>query len=120
LLLHGLFRGGSDDSLDASVKAALVTAGGVLVQNTLLDALIEQGDGRAVLLAESLLVASGDGLAQGTEGAAKLGLVGAVDGGLGDGLARTLEGRNCICHEARFSFLFNPGFSWENGDARGG
>ena len=94
-----------DDGLDAGVEAALVAAGGVLVEDALLDALVEDGDGGAVGLDEGFLVAGGEGLAHEAEGAAKLGFVGAVDGGLGDGLTGALERGNVICHGARSLFF---------------
>ena len=62
LLLGGF--GGDDEGLDAGVEAGLVAAGGVLMQDTLLDALVEDGDGLAVGGGDGLLVAFGDGLAQ--------------------------------------------------------
>jgi len=83
----------------ARVEAALVAGGGVLVEDALLHALIENRDGDAIGLGGGLVVASGDGLAHGAEGAAELGLVGAIDGRAGDGLAGALEGRNVICHQ---------------------
>ena len=78
--------------LDAGVEAALVAAGSVLVKDTLLDALVEDRDGSPVGIVEGLLVAGGEGLAHDAQGAAELGLVGAVDGRLGDGLTGALEG----------------------------
>jgi len=87
----GLSLGG-DDGLDAGVEAALVAAGSVLVQDTLLDALVEDRDGGAVGIVEGLLVAGGEGFAHDAQGAAELRLVGAVDGRLGDGLTGALEG----------------------------
>ena len=87
------FLGGfGGDRLDAGVEAALVSAGGVLVEHALLDALVEDGDGGAIGLGGRLVIAGGDGLAHGAEGAAELGLVGAVDGRAGDGLAGALQG----------------------------
>jgi hypothetical protein len=74
------------------------------VQDALLDALVEDGDGGAVHGHQSLGVAAGEGLAHGAEGSAKLGLVGAIDGRLGDGLAAALEGGYVICHGGLFSF----------------
>jgi hypothetical protein len=44
------------------------------------------------------VVAAGDGLAHSAQGAAELGLVGAIDGRLGDGLTCALQGRDMICH----------------------
>jgi hypothetical protein len=97
-----------DDGLNAGVETTLVAAGGVLVEDTLLDALVEDGDGGAIDLDEGLLVAGGEGLAHEAEGAAELGFVGAVDGGLGDGLTGALERRYVICHGAR-SLFFSEG-----------
>ena len=91
--MEGKDLGGlGNDGLDAGVEAALVAARGVLVENTLLDALVEDRDGRTVDLGKGLLVAGCDGLAHEAQGTAKLGPVGAIDGRLGDGLTRTLEG----------------------------
>jgi hypothetical protein len=87
------------ERLDARVETSLVTAGGVLVEDALLHTLIEHGDRGAVLHGGCLGVASGEGLTHRTEGAAELGLVGAIDGRAGDGLAGALEGRNVICHQ---------------------
>jgi len=86
-----LFAGGLDDGLDAGVEAALVAAGGVLVQDTLLDALVEHGDGGRVGGGDGLLIADGKRLAQDAEGAAELALVGAVGRSLGDGLTCALQ-----------------------------
>ena len=96
--LYGDFLGG-DEGLDAGVEAGLVAAGGVLVQDTLLHALVEDGDGRGVGGGDGLLVAIGDGLAQDAQGAAQLGLVGAVVRGLGFGLAGALQRGDMICHK---------------------
>jgi hypothetical protein len=83
---------GGDNRLDAGVETALVAAGSVLVKDTLLDALVEDRDGGAIGVVEGLLVGCGEGLAHDAQGAAELGLVGAVDGRLGDGLTGALEG----------------------------
>lgn len=87
-----LLGGFGGERLESGVEAALVAAGGVLVEHALLDALVEHGDGGAVGLGGGLVVAGGDGLAHEAEGAAELGLVGAVDGRSGDGLAGALQG----------------------------
>jgi len=89
----------SSERFHARIESALVAGGGVLVEDALLHALIENRDGDAIGLGGGLVVASGDGLAHGAEGAAELGLVGAIDGRAGDGLAGALEGRNVICHQ---------------------
>jgi hypothetical protein len=104
-----------DDGLDAGVEAALVAAGGVLVEDTLLDALIEDGDGRAVDFDDGFLVAGGEGLAHEAKGTAELGFVGAVDGGLGDGLTGALERRYVVCHGARSLFLSGGALFRRNG-----
>jgi hypothetical protein len=83
------------------------------VQDALLDALVEDGDGGAVDVDEGLLVAGGEGLAHETEGSAELGLVGAVDGRLGYGLTGALEGGDVVCHGARlFSFPVGERGCW--------
>jgi hypothetical protein len=79
------------------------------VEDALLDALVEDRDGRTVDLGKGLLIAGGEGLAHEAQGTAKLGLVGAIDGRLGDGLTGALEGRYVICHDARL-FSFSPGW----------
>ena len=83
--------GGGNERLDAGVQASLVTAGGVLVQDTLLDALVEDGDSLAVGGGDGLLVAGDDGLAQDAKTAAELALVRAVGAGLGFGLTCALQ-----------------------------
>ena len=52
------------DGLHARAEAALVAGGGVLVQGALLHALVERGDGGAVLLADRFGVALLQGLTQ--------------------------------------------------------
>lgn len=86
------------ECLDAGVETALVAAGGVLVQNALLDTFVEDGDSVAVLGGGGLGVAAGEGFAHGTEGGAELGTIGAVNSRPGDGLAGALQRRNMICH----------------------
>ena len=108
-----------NDCLNAGVQATFVTAGGVLVQSALLDSLVEDGDGGAVDFCDLRLVASGEGLAHEAERAAKLGLVGAVDGRLGDGLTGALERGYVICHGDWF-FLCRPPARGSLRDALGG
>lgn len=93
-----LGRLGSDDCLHAGVQASLVAASGVLVDDALLHALIENGDGGAVRCAEGLGIALGDSLSQGAQASTQLALVGAVDRGLGLCLTSALQRRNMICH----------------------
>ena len=109
-----------DYGLDAGVETTLVAAGGVLVQNTLLDALVEDGDGGAVDAYEGGLVPGSESLAHEAKGAAELGFVGAVDGGLGDGLTGALERRYVVCHGARSLFFSGGAWSVGRGDAGGG
>jgi len=110
---------GGDESLDAGVQAGLVAAGGVLVQDTLLHALVQDGDSLRVGGGDGLLVAGNDGLAQDAQGAAELALVGTVGGGLGFGLTCALQRGDMICHGIRNSFLV-PGRwrrrNWEQVD----
>jgi len=64
--------------LDASGEAALVAGGGVVMEDALLHALVERGDGLLELLVHCGHVALGDGLAQQAQAAANAALVGAV------------------------------------------
>src|ERR1700733_14120874 len=81
--LGGLCRA---QSLDARIEAALVTGYGVGVQNALLHALVERGDGGAVLLLCSLGITLGQSVAQRTQAGAHAAAVGAVHFGTGYGL----------------------------------
>jgi hypothetical protein len=89
---------GENERLEACVEAALVTGDGVLVQNTLLNALIESGDSGAELGLGSFRLAGGEGLAHLAKAIAHARTVGAVDLSLGDGLAGALQRRDMICH----------------------
>jgi hypothetical protein len=101
--LSGLFGG---QSLDAGVQAALVAGGGVGVEDTLLDALVECGGGCLVLLGRGLEVAGVDGLAEGAQAAADAALIGAVDRGALLGLTDALERGDMVCHgDSISSFL---------------
>lgn len=91
-----LFRG---DGFDAGVEAALVARGGVGVEDALLHALVEDGDGGAVLLAGGFGVALLDGFAEGAQAGAELGAVGAVHRGTFYGLPDALERGNMVRHE---------------------
>jgi hypothetical protein len=84
--------------LEAGVQAALVTRNGVLVQNALLNALVQSGDGFAELGLGGLDVALGESFAHQAQAAANAGTVGAVHFSLYDGLTGALERRNVICH----------------------
>ena len=68
------------------------------MQDALLDALVEDGDGLAVLGLGGLDIALDEGLAQGAQAGADAAAVGAVDIGAGYGLAGALKRRNMICH----------------------
>src|SRR5258708_29133697 len=95
-----MLRLGGGQSLQPCVQAALVAGDGVVVQNTLLDALVEGRNGLAVLRVGSLHVPLGDGLAQGAQAGAYAGTVGAVYLGAGYGLAGALQRRYMVCHYA--------------------
>lgn len=95
---EGLGGLGGNDSLYAGVETSLVAAGGVLVDDALLDALVEHRDGGAVGCTKGLGIAFGDGLAQGAEASTELALVCPVDRGLGLCLTCALQRRNMICH----------------------
>src|ERR1700740_861467 len=93
-----LLRFGGGQGLQSCVEAALVAGNGVRVQNALLDALVEHGDCRAVLLLSGLYVALGEGLTQGAQAGAHTSTIGAVHLGAGYGLTRALERGNLVCH----------------------
>jgi hypothetical protein len=90
------------DRLEAGVEAGLVTRNGVLVEDALLDALVESGDGLAELDVSGVGIALGDGLAEGAKAGAHAGAVGAVNRGPGLGLAGALQRRYMVCHSASF------------------
>src|SRR5487761_1190376 len=73
-------------SLHASIQAALVTRSGIVVQNALLHALVEQRGGLVVLRSRRGYIALLQGFAHGAQAVTELGAVGAVDGGALDGL----------------------------------
>ena len=87
-------------SLQPGIQAALVAGNGVRMQNALLDALVEGGNGLAELCLGSLDIALGDGFAQGAEAGAHAGAVDAVYHGAGLGLAGALQRRYMVCHYA--------------------
>jgi hypothetical protein len=89
---------GGCQGLEAGVEAALVAGDGVLVEDALLDALVERGDGQAVLLLSGLDLTLGQSLAERAQAGAHAAAVGAVDGGAGLSLTGALERRNVICH----------------------
>src|ERR1039458_627913 len=84
--------------LEAGIQAALVARNGVAVEDTLLHALVESGDGFAILRLRGLYIALGQGLAQQAEAAANTAAVGAIDGGAGHGLTGAFQRRYMICH----------------------
>ena len=104
----GFLRRCSDEGLEARVEAALVTRNGVLVQDALLDALVESGDGGLELGLGGWYIAVDESFAHQAQAAANAGTVGAIDFRLDDGLTCALERRNMICH-----LLSNPlGSRW--------
>jgi hypothetical protein len=92
------FSWGRDERLEAGVEAALVARNGVLVQDALLHALVEGGDGGAELGLGGRDVALEEGFAHQAQAAANAGTIGAVNLGLDDRLTSALERRNMICH----------------------
>src|SRR3954470_17553903 len=86
-------------------EAALVAGGGVLVQRTLLNALVDHGRGLSELGGGGLLVASGQGFAEGAQGAAQARGVGAVHVGAFLCLTGALQRRKMICHKAVLTFV---------------
>ena len=79
------------NSLDAGIQTAFVAARGVLVEDALLHALIQNGRGLAVLSGGCGVVALGDGLAKLAQGAAQLALIRAVYRGFDYGLTCALQ-----------------------------
>jgi hypothetical protein len=86
------------DGLDVCGQAALVASRGVLVQDTLLDRLIERGNGLAKLLFGSYLVACCHDLAHLSQRAAHAGTVVAIHFGLLQGLPDALQRRYMVRH----------------------
>ncbi len=78
------------NSLHACIQAGLVAARGVLMQNTFLNALVEDGDGHAVLLGYILAIAFEESLAEAAQDSAQLAFVRAVYRGLRDCLTGAL------------------------------
>jgi hypothetical protein len=89
---------GGGQGLEAGVEAALVAGDGVLVKDALLHALVEGGDGLAVLGLCGLDVALGESFAQGPQAGADAAAVGAVYICARYGLAGALERRYVVCH----------------------
>src|ERR1700733_3051623 len=87
------------------MQAALVPGGGVLVEHTLLHALIQSRNGFTVLLGNRGGIPFSNSLAQGAEGLANMTLVGAVDPGTLDCLTGALQRRHMICHGKPLAFL---------------
>jgi hypothetical protein len=78
------------------------------VENPLLHALVEGGDGGAILLLGGLDIALGQSLAQIAQAGAHTAAVGAVDGGAGFGLAGAFQRRYMVCH--LLSLILSPDF----------
>jgi hypothetical protein len=89
---------GGGQGFETGVEAALVAGDGVGVEDALLHALVEDGDGDAVLGLGGLDVALDESLAQGAQAGTDAAAVGAVDFSAGYGLAGALERRNMVCH----------------------
>src|ERR1019366_804968 len=79
-------------------EAGLVAAGGVLVEDALLDALVHHGNRFAIGGLGGFLLAFGNGLAQGTQRAAQTRLIGAIARSFSLGLTRTFKRRKMVCH----------------------
>jgi len=77
--------------LDASGEAALIARGGVAMEDALLHALVERGDGLLELFVGGGDVALGEGLTQEAQAAANAALVGAVHRSLSLGLTGALQ-----------------------------
>lgn len=90
---------------DALAQAGLVARGGILVQRTFLNGLVECGDGLAIGLLGRGLVSLGDDLAQVAQLRAQGGSVGAVARRAAFGLAGALERRKMVCHVWFFTFV---------------
>jgi len=91
------------DCLEAGIEPALVARNGVLVEDTLLNALVESGDGFAELGLGGLGIALSNGLAESAEAGTHASTIGAVDRGAGLGLAGALQRRYMVCHCASFN-----------------
>src|SRR5580658_2341516 len=96
---------------DTLAQTRLVARSGVLVQQTLLNALVERGYRLAVGLLGGSFVAFFDGLAQITQLSTQCGCVGAVAHGAAFGLARTLQRRKMICHSWFLPFVCTARYS---------
>ena len=96
---------------NACAQTRFVARGGVLVQRALLDRLVESGNGLAVHLLSSSLVALGDGLAQVSQLRAQGGGVGAVARRTAFGLAGALHRRKMICHVWFVTFVSSERYS---------
>jgi hypothetical protein len=107
----GLGRGrlcrSQDEGLETGVQAALVTGDGVLVQDALLDALVESGDGGLELGLGCGDITLDEGFAHEAQAAANAGTVGAVHFSLNDGLTGALKRRNMICHGVLLILLWS-------------
>jgi hypothetical protein len=88
-----------NECLEAGIQAALVARNGVLVQDALLNALVERGDGGLELGLGRGNIALGESFAHQAQAAANAGTVGAVHFSLYDCLTGALERRNMICHD---------------------
>jgi hypothetical protein len=97
--------------IDADAEAGLITRGGIAVQRTLLDCLVERGHRLAVGLLGGLLVALLDGLAQSAQRGAQAGGVGAIGGRALRGLTGAFERRKMISHVWFVTFVCTERYS---------
>ncbi len=86
-------------SLHPRIQPALIPVRGVLMQNTLLHALVQDRRGLAVLSRCRGMIALGNRLTQLPQCSTQLALVRAVHRGLSNGLTCALQRRNMICHK---------------------
>lgn len=83
------------------------------MENALLHALVERGDGLLELFVDLGGVTLGEGLAQQAEAAADAALVSAVHRRLSLGLAGALQRRNMVGHDESLTFLLGIGMQAE-------
>src|ERR1035441_1511358 len=102
-------RLGQCKSLQPRVQAALVAGDGVVVQNALLHALVQRGDGLAILCLGGLHIALHQRLAQGPQTGAHTAAAGAVHFGAFFGLPGALQRRYMVCHSFSLIFALSSG-----------
>jgi hypothetical protein len=92
-------------------QAGFVARSGIFVQRALLDRLVERGNGLAIHLLGSCLVALRDRFAQVAQLRAQAGGVGAVARGAAFGLTGALERGLMICHVCFVTFVCTARYS---------